>query len=86
MIEEPKRRGARLGLILTNKERVTGDIKVESSFACNDQEIVVSRILRAKSKITTPDFRRTAFGLSRDLLQREALLKALEGIRSKKTG
>ena len=71
LIEEPMRRGMWLNLILTNKEGLTGDMKVIGSLGCPDHEIE-SRILRgesrSKSKITTLDFRRD-FGVFRDLLE-----------------
>ncbi|GAB0209914.1 hypothetical protein GRJ2_003457100 [Grus japonensis] len=81
--EEPMRRGAMLDLILTNKEGLVGDVKLKGSLGCSDHEMVEFRILRAArrahSKLTTLDFRRAGFGLSRDLLGRIPWDKALEG-------
>ena len=39
------RRGVLLDLILTNKERSVGDVKVGSSLGCSNHEIVEFRIL-----------------------------------------
>ncbi|GAB0209788.1 hypothetical protein GRJ2_003444500 [Grus japonensis] len=70
--EEPTRRGAMLDLILTNKEGLVGDVKLKGGLGCSDHEMVEFRILRAarraRSKLTTLDFRRADFGLFRDLL------------------
>ncbi|GAB0207196.1 hypothetical protein GRJ2_003185200 [Grus japonensis] len=83
VIEEPTRRGAMLDLVLTNKEGLVGDVKLKGSLGCSDHEMVEFRILRAarraRSKITTLDFRRADFGLFRDLLGRIPWDKALEG-------
>ncbi|GAB0193880.1 mitochondrial enolase superfamily member 1 [Grus japonensis] len=81
--EEPTRRGAMLGLILTNKEGLVGDVKLKGSLGCSDHEMVEFKILRAArrahSKLTALDFRRADFGLFRDLLGRIPWDKALEG-------
>ncbi|GAB0193299.1 hypothetical protein GRJ2_001795200 [Grus japonensis] len=70
--EEPRRRGAMLDLVLTNKEGLVGDMKLKSSIGCSNNEMVEFKILRAArrahSKLTTLDLRRADFGLSRDLL------------------
>ncbi|GAB0207584.1 hypothetical protein GRJ2_003224100 [Grus japonensis] len=83
MIEEPTRRGVMLDLVLTNKEGLVGDIKLKGSLGCSDHEMVEFRILRAarraRSKLTTLDFRRADSGLFRDLLGRIPWDKALEG-------
>ena len=83
MIEEPTRRSALLVLMLTNKEGLVGDVKVEGSLGCSDHEVVEFRILRggsrAKSKITTLDFRKSDFDLFKGLLSRFPWDKALEG-------
>ncbi|GAB0182454.1 mitochondrial enolase superfamily member 1 [Grus japonensis] len=83
VIEESMRRGAMLDLILTNKEGLVGDVKLEGSLGCSDHEMVEFKILRAarraRSKLTTLDFRRADFGLFRDLLGRIPWDKALEG-------
>ncbi|PKU45845.1 solute carrier family 25 member 40- hypothetical protein [Limosa lapponica baueri] len=50
--EEITRKGALLGLILTNKEGLVGDVKVKGSLGCNDQEMEEFKILRAGSKET----------------------------------
>ncbi|GAB0207625.1 hypothetical protein GRJ2_003228200 [Grus japonensis] len=72
-----------LDLVLTNKEGLVGDVKLKGSLGCSDHEMVEFKILRAarraRSKLTTLDFRRAGFGLSRDLLGRIPWDKALEG-------
>ena len=81
--EEPTRRGAMLDLVLTNKEGLVGNVKLRGSLGCSHHEIVEFKILRAPrrahNKLTTLDFRRTDFGLFRDLLGRVPWDKALEG-------
>ncbi|GAB0203333.1 hypothetical protein GRJ2_002798900 [Grus japonensis] len=83
VIEEPTRRGAMLDLILTNKEGLVGNVKLKGSLGCSDHEMVEFRIFRAarraRSKLTTLDFRRADFGPFRDLLGRVRWAKALEG-------
>ncbi|PKU33645.1 glycerol kinase [Limosa lapponica baueri] len=70
--EEPTRRGAMLDLVLTNKEGLVGNVKLKGSLGCSDHETVEFKILRVvrrvHSKLTTLDFRRTDFGLFKDLL------------------
>ncbi|GAB0208710.1 hypothetical protein GRJ2_003336700 [Grus japonensis] len=74
VIEEPMRRGALLDLTLTNKERLARGVKLKGSLGCSDHEMVEFKILsggsRAKSKITTLDFRRADFDLFKDMLGR----------------
>lgn len=52
-----------------SKEGLTGDMKFPGSLGCSDREMVELRILRAgrrgRSKLTTWDFRRADFGLSK---------------------
>jgi len=83
VIEEPTRRGEMLDLVLTNKEGLTGNVKVKGSLGCSDHEMVKFKILRAArwvhSKLATLDFRRADFGLLRNLLSRILWDKALEG-------
>ncbi|GAB0206448.1 hypothetical protein GRJ2_003110400 [Grus japonensis] len=82
-IKEPTRKGAMLDLVLTNKEGLVGDVKLKGSLGCSDHEMVEFRILRAarraRSKLTTLEFRRADFGPFRDLLGRIPWDKALEG-------
>ncbi|PKU28388.1 dtw domain-containing protein 2 [Limosa lapponica baueri] len=67
VIEEPKRRGAVLDLVLTNKEGLVGNAKPKGSLSCSDHEMVEFKILkaarRAHSNLTTLDFRTADFGL-----------------------
>ena len=73
-----------LDLVLTNKEGLVWNVKLQGSLGCIDHEMVKFRILRAvrrvHSKLTTLDFTRADFGLFRDLLGRIPWDKALEGI------
>ncbi|GAB0205586.1 hypothetical protein GRJ2_003024200 [Grus japonensis] len=77
------RRRAMLDLVLTNKEGLLGNVKLEGSLGCRDHEMVEFKILRAvrrvHSKLTTLDFRRADFGLFRDLLGRVPWDETLEG-------
>ncbi|GAB0180745.1 hypothetical protein GRJ2_000539800 [Grus japonensis] len=76
-------RGAMLDLVLTDKKRLVGNVKLKGSLGCSDHEMVEFKILRAArrvhSKLTTLDFRRADFGFFRDLLGRIPWDKVLEG-------
>ena len=76
-----------LGLVLANKEGLVG--KLNGSLGCSDHEMVEFKILRAArrthSKLTALDFRRTDFGLTRDLLGRVPWDKSLNGRRSQES-
>lgn len=65
------RRCTMLDLVLTNKERLVGNVKLKGSLDCKDHEMEFE-ILRAARKmlrkLTTLDFRKADFGLLRDLL------------------
>ncbi|GAB0179939.1 hypothetical protein GRJ2_000459200 [Grus japonensis] len=50
VIEEPMKRGAMLDLVLTNKERLVGNVKLKGSLGCIDHETVEFKILRAAKK------------------------------------
>ncbi|PKU42646.1 glycerol kinase [Limosa lapponica baueri] len=67
VVGEPMRRGALLDLVLTNKEGLVG-----GNLGCSDYEMAEFRILhgrsRAKSRITTLNFRSADFGPFKDLL------------------
>jgi len=58
-------------------------MELKGSLGCSDHERVEFKILRAvrrvHSELTTLDFRRADFGLFRDLLDRVAWHKGLEG-------
>lgn len=75
------RRGAPLELIRT-KEGHVGNGKIKVSLGCSDQEMVAYEIRRATRRahctFTTLDFRRTDFGLFKDLLRRALWDVALE--------
>jgi len=82
VMEEPKRKGALLDLVLTNKEGLVGDVKVGGSLSNNDHEIVNFMILRggsrAISRIKTLDFRRDNCDLFKELLGGIPWVRALE--------
>ena len=67
VVEEPKRKGSLLDLILTNKDGLVEDVRVGGRLGCSDHEMVEFRILhggsRAISSIKTLDLRRANFGL-----------------------
>jgi len=83
MMEEPRRRGVLQDLIFTNIERLIGEVKVESSLGCSDDEMVETRILRAgrrvKGNLTTLEFKRADFDMVEGLLGRVPEDKTLEG-------
>lgn len=70
LIKEPKRKGARLNNLLSNKE-LMGNVEPKGRLSCSDHETVEIEILgatrRVESKITTLNFRRGEFGLLDDL-------------------
>ncbi|PKU40303.1 glycerol kinase [Limosa lapponica baueri] len=72
-----------LDLILTNSDRLVGNVKLKRSLDCSDHEMVEFKILRAvrkaQSKFNALDFRKTDFGLLKDLLGRIPWDKDLEG-------
>jgi len=57
-----------LDLVLTNKEGLAGNLKARDSLRCRGRETVEFRILygrnKAKSRISTLDFRRPLQGLA----------------------
>lgn len=73
LIKEPKRRGARLDLVLSNKELV-GNVEPKGRLGCSDRETVEIEILgamrRVRNKMNMLDFRRAEVGLLEDLLGR----------------
>ncbi|PKU35337.1 glycerol kinase [Limosa lapponica baueri] len=80
---EPTKTGALLDLVLTNKEDLIEDVNIKGRLGSSNCEMVELRILRGRSKaksgITTLNFRRAEFGLFRNLLQCVPWNKALEG-------
>jgi len=83
VVEESKRKGALLDLVLTNKEGLVEDVKVGGRLGCSDHELVEFRILRggsrAISRIKTLGLRRADFALFKELLGGIPWAKALEG-------
>jgi len=71
-----------LDLVLTNRGGLIEDVKSGGSLGCSDHEMVEFRILhegrRARSRITTLDFRRANFGLFKDLLEGTPWVRALK--------
>ena len=61
-----------LDLVLSNKEGLVGNVKLEGSLGCSDHEMVQFRMLsaarREHSRLTTLDFRRADFGFLGHLL------------------
>ena len=72
VVQEPTRRGVLLDLVLKNKEGLVEDWKAGDSLGCSDQEMVEFRILsggsRVVSRIRASDFKRSNFGLFKELL------------------
>jgi len=69
VVEESKRRGVLLELVLTNRDELVEDVKVGGSRS--DHEMVEYKILDGGSRTsrsTTLDFRRANFGLFKNLL------------------
>lgn len=67
VIKEPTKENTQLNLILTNKERLDGNLETGSSHGCSDHEMEKFSILQRgdknKSKITMLNFRRAVFFL-----------------------
>ena len=59
MVEDSKKRGVLLGLVLTNRNGLVEDVKAGGSLVCSDHEMVEFRILcggsRIINRITTLD-------------------------------
>lgn len=66
----------------TNKEGLVGNVKLRGSLGCSDRDMVEFKLLRAarrtNKKLSVLDFRRTDFGLFRDLFGRVPWDKARE--------
>ena len=60
VVEEPTRWGVLLDLVLSNRNGLLRDVKVEGSLGCSDHEMVEFKILcersKTKSRIVTLDF------------------------------
>ena len=71
MVEESKSRCVLLGLVLTNKEELVGNVKPSGNPDNSNHEIVDFKILhgrnKAVSRIATLDFRRANFYLFKGL-------------------
>jgi len=82
VIEEPRRRGVLLHLILT-EEWLVAEMMVTGSLDFSAHEMVESRIQKArrrvKIKFMTLDVRRAYFGLFKDLLRKIPQSEDLEG-------
>jgi len=73
-MEEPIGGSTLWNLVLAKKEELVEDVKGGDNLGCSDREAVDLWIVRgekqAKSRMTTPDFRKVDFGQFRDLLER----------------
>lgn len=81
--EKPTRRDAMLDFVLTNGEKLVGNAMLQGSLGCRDHKMAKFEFLRAVrrayNKLTAPDFRRTDFGLFKDLLSKVSWDRPLEG-------
>lgn len=59
-----------LDLILTNKEKLVGNVRLKGVLGFSDHEVVWFKVLRARirAQSITPHFRITDFGPFKDLL------------------
>ncbi|KAK4829116.1 hypothetical protein QYF61_002154 [Mycteria americana] len=77
------RRGAPLDLILTNKEKLVGDVKVKGDFGCGDKKMVEFRILRGGRRrrgeldVVYLDFSKAFDTVSQKILIDELLIHGL---------
>lgn len=70
VVKDLMRRGSLLALIQTNKERLTGDVKVEGNLGYNDPKMVEFKVLRARRESEGKiglHFRRTVLGLCKNV-------------------
>lgn len=81
MTDEPTREDV-LDLLLTDKEKLLGHMKVKGRLGCSDQKLPELKILTEMKKrnrrITALDFKRTDFSLFRYLLSGRLPWKAKE--------
>ncbi|CAM5172065.1 unnamed protein product [Eretmochelys imbricata] len=74
VLEEPTRGGAFLDLLLTNREELVGEAKVDANLGGSDHELVEFRILtqgrKVSSRIRTLDFRKADFDSLRERMGR----------------
>ncbi|CAM4574228.1 unnamed protein product [Lepidochelys olivacea] len=74
VLEEPTRGRAFLNLLLTNREDLVGEAKVDGNLGCSDHELVEFKILtqgrKVSSRIRTLDFRKADFDSLRELMGR----------------
>lgn len=73
MVEESKSRCVLLGLVLTNKEELVGNVKSSGNPDNSNHEIVDFKILHGRNKAISqnaaPEFRRANFVNFKDLLK-----------------
>ncbi|KAJ7413722.1 dtw domain-containing protein 2 [Pitangus sulphuratus] len=88
--EKPTMRDVTLDLVLTDKERLVGNVKPKGSLGRSNHEIVefdtLRGVKRVHSKLTTLGFTRANFGLLRDLLGRAPEKKTWKEEWPKNTG
>lgn len=84
LAEGPTRTGDILDSVLPTKEGLVGNGKLKVSLGCSDHELVEFEILsmerRAHCNLPILDFRKSFFGVSRDLLGRVLCDKTIKGI------
>ena len=84
------RRGVLWDLVLTNKQRLVGNMKVEIHLGCSNDEIMEFRIIHGRNKevngIAAMNFRRANFELFKGLLGGIPQGRALEGRVPKRAG
>ena len=90
VVGETTVRGVLLDLVLTNKDGLVGNVKVEGSLGCSDHKMWEFKILRggrrAKSRTAALDFKRANFDLYRDLIGGMVWVRALEGMGPRRGG
>jgi len=83
------RRGVLWDLVLTNKQRLVGNMKVEIHLGCSNDEIMEFRIIHGRNKevngIAAMNFRKVKFDLFKDLLGSISSVRALENREAQKS-
>ncbi|GAB0189143.1 hypothetical protein GRJ2_001380200 [Grus japonensis] len=83
LVSECTRGGVSIDLLLTNRERLLGDVVVGGCLGLSDHEmirfLIHGKVRRGISKTTTMDFQRADFGLLRTLVERVPWETVLKG-------
>ncbi|PKU46995.1 nedd4-binding protein 2-like 2 [Limosa lapponica baueri] len=81
VIRSPIRADVILELLVTSASELIGDITIGGSVGCSDHALVEFTVLRAmgkdKSKVRTPNFRKTKFQLFKEFVSRSPWETAL---------